>query len=138
MLEHVKATERALAEELLEDKVEKQIVLKEASREIAADKVRQELTQAKVFALGHNASISSEDVSEGRGLLRYVVGDGSGIRVPVFTRSEFTEHAYEQNPAWKDFQVAELSGDVLLGEVGQDLTVVINPWSPLRFKLGDD
>lgn len=135
MLEHIKATEHALAELLLENQLEKQIVVKQASRDAAADKVREALRETKVFALGHDAYVNTEDVAEGGDILRYVIDDGSEITVPVFTRYEFTEAAYERNPAWRTLPVAEVRGDVLLDELGQELTVVINPWSPLKFKL---
>ena len=55
--------------------------------------------------------------------------------IPVFTHAEHLDAAYEVLPELQWLHVVSVDGDVLLGDLGRDDWLGINPWSGREFRL---
>jgi tetratricopeptide (TPR) repeat protein len=89
-----------------------------------------------VYALGQ----ATGEVSNGQGtegdLLHYAADDDEGrTRLPVFTQPRFLRRALARNPEWQSTCVLQVQGGLLYQTVGENVRIVVNPWSRLEYAL---
>lgn len=97
-------------------------------------------SRSRVLALGQRAGVLLPD---GRGaesdLLHFTIDDTEGkeiVLLPVFTNAGIIVDPLRRNPDWQSFSILEVDGKELLEHIDHDVTVVIDPWSDLEFKIG--
>ena len=112
------------------------VELEEAIRATSNDAaVRERLRNSDVLVLGTRAGAIDSD------LLHFTAddaGDVEHVYMPIFTRIDVLQSALERNPEWKTLDVMETSGGALLDNRDDDVTLVIDPWSPLEFQIPPD
>jgi hypothetical protein len=130
--------EEALAAESEPTPLETAIVL-------GADRaVLDQLKQSEVFALGQPAGTITT-AKEGTGsestesdLLHYTADDEKGnelVFLPLFTRPEFMDRPLRRNSEWQSLSTLRVDGGDVLENIDGDVTLVINPWSRLEFRV---
>jgi hypothetical protein len=100
--------------------------------------VRELLGKVNILALGSPAGIVTGSHGTESDLLHFTIDapDGSEIvMLPIFTDDSVLREALIRNPEWQDMSVLEIAAASLLGVVDPDVTVVLNPWSPLEFQI---
>jgi hypothetical protein len=104
-----------------------------------AESVREELGKAAVYCLGQPAGeVSDAGLGSESDLLHFTVDEAKGVErvmLPVFTRPDVMREALLRNPDWQSLAVLQVSGRALLDNVDVDVTIVINPWTRLEFRL---
>jgi hypothetical protein len=100
--------------------------------------VLRSLTTSDIYALGRVESDASATGADAKSdLLQFAVeADGKPrFIMPVFTQPEILRQALLRNPDWQTQSVLEMSGSDLLPAIGDDVTVIINPWSDLEYEI---
>lgn len=137
MREHIESTKKVLSK-LLENDLERRIAVNEEETP-DADEVRDLLGETNVFVLRQDGAVNAELFAEEHDILHFVSDGPKGakqIMVPVFTRPDFVQDAFDQIRDWQTLPVLELRGSELLSELEPQLTVAINPCSPpTKFEL---
>jgi hypothetical protein len=101
--------------------------------------VREHLARSTVYTLGRlPAEFAASGSAPESDILHFRAGDqhsGEHMVTPVFTRPEAMSVALRSNPAWNALTVIAVQGGSLLENLDLDVTVVINPWTPLEFHV---
>jgi tetratricopeptide (TPR) repeat protein len=97
------------------------------------DAVRRRVVESQILALG----APDQDTPGLVHLLHCTgpVGDTTVAMLPVFTRLEHVETAVQMNPSWQSFQVLQMDGSAVLGDLEEGECLGINVWSGHEFKL---
>jgi transcriptional regulator with XRE-family HTH domain len=111
----------------------------EVDSEGGSERVREQLANAEILALGTPTGTVSKDGMTGTesDLLHFTVDEDERavVLLPVFTRPGFLREPLLRNPDWQRFSVLQINGGSLLGNIDPGVHIVINPWSPLEFQL---
>lgn len=99
-----------------------------------ASGVEESLASSDVLALGRPLL---QPGAEGSELLHFEAetGELSGLLLPVFTQPDALRQALKDHPDWHEQSVLEFKGAEILSARGDEVKVVIDPWSELEFVL---
>jgi hypothetical protein len=97
------------------------------------NKVRTAFERSHLLTLGAPV----EPPSEGSDLLHFTIDDKGTEKVllPTFTSVVALRQALLLNQDWQTLSVLEIDGGELLPNVDADVTVVVDPWTPLEYFL---
>ena len=103
-----------------------------------ASAVSRQFAAAELVALGTPAGQSAAPGRAARSDLLCLSGEEGGrpdVVIPVFTRTALLVPALLREPPWRDLPVLTLRGEDLLADLGEDETILIDPWTPLQFRI---
>jgi hypothetical protein len=130
---------RAEEERLRKLRLLETVITNEGDKPDAMTLVRQPFTEADVFALGQPVGDTSIPGTGTENDLLHFTGDGrfgvKSMMMPVFTQPNILREALLRNPNWPSQMVRQVNGKALLEKLSHDVTIVINPWSSLEFRL---
>lgn len=96
------------------------------------------LRETQIFAVGKPAGDTSvPGYGTESEIVHFEAGEGRSKRtlMPLFTSTPILRDALIRNPAWQSQAVLEIDGGALLDNRDPDVTLVIDPWSPLEYQL---
>jgi tetratricopeptide (TPR) repeat protein len=97
------------------------------------EQLRSVLNGTQLLALGQDPPDE-----EGSDLLHFTVDGADGQErayLPLFTRLDVMHDALVRNPTWFGLSVLEVEAEVLMSNIDEDVTAVLNPWSVLEVAL---
>lgn len=103
--------------------------------DIDPKRVRSLFQQSHVLVLG--SAVPNKDPSSPR-ILTFMVDDDKGndrVMLPIFTSRDALRQGLLLNKEWTSLAVFGVDGHDLLPSVPTDVTVVIDPWTPLQYVL---
>lgn len=101
-------------------------------------RVLEAVRTAQIYALGAPAGQMSRNTGTESFLLHFTIDDQAGTEIellPVFTTLSRIQPGIIRSPFWSLQSVLRLDGDVLLRNIGDEVHIVINPWTDLEFQL---
>ncbi len=93
---------------------------------------------AQIYALGAPAGQISQNRGTKADLLHFTIDDEAGTEIfllPVFTSLSRIQTGIIRNPFWSIQSVLQIDGAELLRNIGDEVHIVINPWTDLEFRL---
>jgi hypothetical protein len=103
--------------------------------DIDPKRVRDMFEQSKVWVLGDAAAQSQPGESD---ILHFTIDDDNGkesVICPAFTSKHALREALTLNSEWQHLDILEVDGGPLLTNLGADVALVIDPWTPLEYPL---
>jgi hypothetical protein len=100
--------------------------------------IRAELAGVDVYALGSVSGTAEAGQGTESDIIHVAMVDSDGSLlafVPVFTQFGILGESLLRNPEWQTVDVLKVNGGKLMKGVEPIVTIVINPWSPLEFRL---
>jgi antitoxin (DNA-binding transcriptional repressor) of toxin-antitoxin stability system len=105
----------------------------------AVERVRDALIRADVFAIG---SPTGDPPTAGRVTESAIVtlpaeieNRPGGVLMPVFTSVDVLRSVLLRNPDWQSLDILQVNGRELAQNVDPDVTIIIDPWSDLEFRI---
>jgi len=98
-------------------------------------RVRSAFHESSVWVLGFPEEPSQPGSAD---LLHFVIDDDAGdekVMLAAFTSRDALRQALILNKNWRDQTVLEVLGAELLANLDPDVTVVLDPWTTLEYRL---
>lgn len=105
------------------------------ANDIDPKRVNSMFKESDVWVLGFHKKASQPG---GTDILHFTIDDESGkerVMLPTFTSREALRQALTINKEWRNLTVLEVHGGDLLTNLKEDVTVVVDPWTTLEYRL---